>query len=228
MIFKGARDVELDHLRSLLLRRDLELKELRHRVANSLQLVSRFLLIQQNQMNDRRLKEALQAAALRLAAVGQLHRRLYAYGEDAEVNLKEILEDLCADIAQSMGLSCDVVAEPIVVSGEMAQQLAVVINEFALNAAKHGYDGALGGRLTIACHREGDKLRLLVSDNGAGLGEDFDPNGGQGLGLRIVRAIVLQLRGELTAENDQGARFVLVAPLAGPGKRRAYSDSGTP
>jgi two-component sensor histidine kinase len=197
----------------LLFRREREMKELHHRVANSLQLASSFLIFQQKQFDDQRLQDALQAAAIRLGAVGKLHRHLYAHSENSEVDLKQFLEELCPEIAQSTGLGCQVVAEPITVSGDMAQQLAIVINEFALNAAKHGYDGQPGGRVKIECHREADQLRLVVADGGKGLGDDFDPNNGKGLGMSIVGAIVQQLNGNLTAEDDHGARFVLVAPL---------------
>ena len=41
----------------------------------------------------------------------------------------------------------------------------------------------------------------------------FDPAGGDGLGLDIVRRIRTQLRGALKAENDRGARFTLTLPL---------------
>ena len=214
MKFREDQDIGISNLRSLLFRRERELRELHHRIANSLQLASSFLVFQQKQNADPRVKGPLDAAAARLAAVGKIHRHLYAHSEDSEVDFKQFLEELCPEIAQSTGLGCVIRADPVMISGEMAQQLAIVINEFALNAGKHAYGGQPGGTLKIECRREGARLRLTVADGGKGLGEGFDPNGGKGLGMTLVSAIVQQLNGTLTAEDDHGARFTVTAPLA--------------
>jgi two-component sensor histidine kinase len=208
------QEIELANVRALLFQRERELRELHHRIANSLQLASTFLIFQKKKFDDPDVKAGYETAAMRLAAVGKLHRHLYAHSAASQVDFKEFLEELCPEIANSTGLHCAVEADPIIVSGEMAQNLAIVINEFAMNASKHGYDGQEGGRLKIESRRERDRLRLVVADGGKGLGDSFDPNGGKGLGMSVVNSIVAQLSGTLRADDDHGARFTLTAPLA--------------
>ncbi|MDB5464053.1 MAG: putative two-component sensor histidine kinase with a histidine kinase (N-term) and an ATP-binding [Phenylobacterium sp.] len=191
-----------------------ERRELEHRLANSLQLAADFLLFEQARLQDPQARAALAEAAARLSAVAQLHRFLSAHPHDAGVDLEPFLTELCGLIGRSAGLSCSVDADSVTVPGADAQQLAIAINELAMNAAKHAYRKGEPGSLHVECHREGAALRLTVSDEGAGLGRDFSAERASGLGMTILKAVVRQLRGSLEARDDHGARFTITLPLS--------------
>jgi two-component sensor histidine kinase len=203
----------IETLRQQLARRERELQELNHRIANSLQVAAGFLAFQSKGTTNAETRAALGDAATRLEAVGKLHRYLYAHSQDAEVDLAAFLNGLCPDIAQSTGLGCSVESDPVMLPGETAQQLAIVINELALNARKHGYDDGQDGVLHVESRVSAGLLRLTVSDGGRGLSDDFDVDGERGLGMTVIRNIAKQLGGTLRAEDAQGARFTLTAPL---------------
>jgi two-component sensor histidine kinase len=214
MTIVPERNLDLDIVRKLLCQRERELTELNHRIANSLQLAAGFVIFEERRVTDEAAREALQNTGARLAAIARLHRYLYAHGDDSQVDLQPFLRELCPGIADSTGLACRVDAESLRVSGEMAQQLAIAINELAMNAGKHAYADGENGTLRIGCHRLGDKVRLTVADGGKGLGDDFDLDGEKGLGMSIIIAIVRQLRGTVTVDNDDGARFIFMVPLS--------------
>lgn len=190
--------------------------ELDHRVANSLQLAVDFLLFQQAGLSSAVARKALIDAAERLVAVGHLHRFLSAHDGEGEVDLKPFIEDLAALIGQSTGLDCSTDVDSVPISGETAQQLGLVVNELAINAAKHAYRPGEAGELIIAAHRHGAQLRLSVADRGPGVGRGFDMAASGGLGFNILGAIARQLDARLTVEDDQGARFTLAMPLTAP------------
>lgn len=190
-----------------------ERREVDHRLANSLQLAADFLAFEQARTEDPRARAALQQTASRMLAVAQLHRFLSAHRDAPNVNLEAFLSELCARIMDGTGLSFSLDADPVVVPGETAQQLGIAINELAMNAAKHAYRKGEPGGLHVDCHRDGESLRLSVSDDGAGLGDDFSAEGATGLGLTIVKAVTRQLRGSLEARDDNGARFTITIPL---------------
>lgn len=195
-----------------------ERRELDHRLANSLQLAADFLIFEHNRVSDPQARAALIATAERLSAVGQMHRFLAAQAEARAIDLAAFLADLGKLIGESTGLSCDVDAEPIEVSADMAQQLAIAVNELAMNAAKHAYPWGAPGPLHILARREAGCLALTVADEGKGLDPGFAARraGRESLGMTIVQAVVRQLGGHLDARTDGGARFVLSAPLARP------------
>ncbi len=98
-----------------------------------------------------------------------------------------------------------------------------ILTNLIRNAAQHGS----GAPVTLDADREGDGLRLTVSDSGPGLGDNPEAvfekfrrgsstaSKGLGLGLSIVRGFAAALGGTVTAENREegGARFILRLPI---------------
>jgi two-component sensor histidine kinase len=204
---------ELSSARDQLASQERQIQELNHRIANSLQLAADMLVFEQLRARDPLAKAALEASRARLVAVGELHRYLYDHADRAMVELKPFLAGLCKAVGAATGLAVELEADGASAPGDMAQQLAIAVNEFAINAAKHAYDGRPGGRLSVSCRREGAELVLSVADRGKGLGGAG--GAGSGLGMSIVAAIVRDLKGALTAQTDAegGARFTIRAPL---------------
>ena len=201
---------ELSNARARLADQERQIQELNHRVANSLQLAADMLVFEQLRARDPLAQAALEASRSRLVAVGELHRYLYEHADMPSVEMSPFLAGLCQAIAASTGLKFSIQSDLSSVPGDMAQQLAIAINEFAINAAKHAYDGKPGGRLFVTCRRDGHELVLTVADDGKGL-NGRSPNGG--LGMSIVAAIVRDLKGVLTVQSDRGAAFTIRAPL---------------
>jgi two-component system sensor histidine kinase KdpD len=97
------------------------------------------------------------------------------------------------------------------------------------NAAKYTPEGS---RIEISARRDGDRVEIVVADNGPGLpagreealfekfarGHEESAVSGVGLGLAIVRAIVEVHMGTVRAENrpEGGARFVVSLPVGEP------------
>jgi two-component sensor histidine kinase len=211
---------ELSSARARLADQDRQIQELNHRIANSLQLAADMLVFEQLRARDPLAQAALEASRARLVAVGELHRYLYEHADRPSVEMSPFLAGLCQAIAASTGLACSIQSDLTCVPGDMAQQLAIAINEFAINAAKHAYDGKPGGRLAVTCRRDGHELVLTVADQGKGLSEGRSAHGG--LGMSIVAAIVRDLKGVLTVNSDKGAAFTIRAPL--PSARPALVD----
>ena len=81
-----------------------------------------------------------------------------------------------------------------------------------------------GGAIQVRAGRDGDRIRVEVSDDGCGIADDilhqvFEPhvsgNDSSGLGLHIVAAIVRQEQGQVRAANripGPGAEFTILLP----------------
>jgi two-component sensor histidine kinase len=205
---------ELSSARAQLASQERQIQELNHRIANSLQLAADMLVFEQLRSRDPLASAALEASRARLVAVGELHRYLYDHAGRGTVELSPFLAGLCQAISATTGLNCSLQADLTSVTGDMAQQLAIAINEFAINAAKHAYDGKPGGRLVVTCRRDGHELVLTVADQGKGLSDGVGRKGG--LGMSIIAAIVRDLKGTLTVQGDSGAAFTIRAPIHAP------------
>lgn len=199
----------------LLQQKEMLLKEVNHRIQNSLQLVSSFLGLQSRASGDAVLHAAFEEARRRLNAVALVHRRLYRADQIETVDLGRYLEELVGEMQSAMGeewagrVILD--AQPLLVPTDRAVTLGLVVTELVINANKYAYDGAPGPiELTLTSHL--DRLQVVVADQGRGKQRD-----GEGFGSRMMAAMVKQLSGQLQyADNRPGVRAVLTAPVAAP------------
>jgi chemotaxis family two-component system sensor kinase Cph1 len=196
----------------LLLQKDYLLKEVSHRIQNSLQLVSSFLSMQARAVGDETLSAHLNEAQRRLAAVGLVHRRLYSDDRIDTVDLSRYLNDLCAEIRASMdgrwGEQISLRLAPIIVSADKAVNIGLILTELLINANKYAYGGQPGPvAVTLEQHR--NLLRLVVADSGSGRTQARE-----GFGGRMMAAIIKGLKGEIEeTSNDPGLRFVVTIPV---------------
>jgi chemotaxis family two-component system sensor kinase Cph1 len=196
----------------LLQQKEFLITEVNHRVQNSLQIVSSFLSLQARSSGDPELSAALEEARRRLRAVALVHRRLYRGDQLQVVDASKYIEELCADIFAFMGedwaphLSLDL--SPAMLSTDVAVTLGLVLTELLINVNKYAYGGS-PGPIDIVLVEDRARLRMIIADKGVGRA-----SAQTGFGSRIVEALVSQLEGELSYENNEpGLRAVLVIPV---------------
>jgi len=190
------------------------IKEINHRVSNSLQVVSNLLLLQARG-SGQVARRYLDAAAGRISAVAYIHRRLYQVDRGGRIDFKLYLDELCGDIQRSVTADeCHhdfvVDADSAEMSAQRATALGLILNELVTNAIKHGFPAGVAGRIVIGFHaREGQHV-LTVADDGCGLPVSVDPQRSKGLGMRIIQALTMQLSGTLAFHHGDGGSGALV------------------
>jgi two-component sensor histidine kinase len=204
-------------LQAALDRHQILLKEVNHRVKNSLQVVSSMLQLQAKAAGDPALSEQLQEASTRVSAVGRAYERL-AYNADYEnidliAYLREVIDDLTAAVAP-----CEIhfeAPEDIQLAADRAIIVALIINELVLNAGRYAYPDCPGGAIWVRlAAMEGEAVLITVRDEGTGLPANFDPATSKRLGTRLITALAKQLGAELTRPASiVGATFTLLVPL---------------
>jgi len=201
---------------SLLGQKDYLLKEVNHRVQNSLQLVSAFLRLQSRDAASQEVKATLDEAQKRLNAVALVHRRLYQDDSVEVIDLSRYIETLLIDMTQGMDASwreqLDLDLAPILIATDKAVNVGLVLTELVINAQKYAYGGG-AGPLGIKLEQHRGMLRLIVADRGKGK----QNTGSGGFGSRMLQAIVERLGGHLDEEDNlPGLRVVLTAPIQTP------------
>lgn len=191
-------------------RAEAMLREVNHRVGNSLQLVSSFMSLQMRHLADDGARSALRESQARIEAVAHVHRRLYTSGDMSSVEMDEYLRGLIDELSKSVGpdagsprLTLEV--EPLRVSTDQAVSLGVVVTELVTNAVKYAYAPGQGGEIRVILRTGADGRALLtVEDDGPGMG-DGKPKG-TGLGGKIISAMASGLRSAV--EFDQAHKGV--------------------
>jgi two-component sensor histidine kinase len=207
-------------LKTALDRHQVLLREITHRVKNSLQVVTSMLYLQANASNDAILGAQLAEASSRVSAVGRAYERL-AYDENVEtIALDAYLRDVCTDaVRASSQCQPEFTADPSIrVDAERAIPIALIANELITNAAKHASPEGPPCRIAVTLSETTAATILLsVSDNGPGLRADFDMAKSKGLGMRVVMALTKQLGGNITHHSGvDGTEFILSIPISTP------------
>ncbi len=190
-------------LKAALARHEVLLREVDHRVKNSLQLVISFLRLQGDGAEQPEVRRHLQEAAGRISAIARVHQRLNQTAKIELLDLGAYLTDLCKDV-DAVAANCTVIAEVIPgieISTARAISTALLVNELIANAAKHAYREGASARIWVGLSQIADgRIVISVRDEGIGLPQGFDPKTGKGLGMRIVNALARQLDAEIEVE----------------------------
>ncbi len=201
-------------------RHQILLKEVNHRVKNSLQVVTAMLQLQANSVGDPALSERLNEASSRVNAVGRAYERL-AYNADYEnIELVEYLREIIGDLEPTVA-PCKIefeASEEIQIAADRAILVGLIINELVANAGKYAYPDCPGGLIWVRLFQS-DKNSIFISvrDDGVGLPPGFDPTTSKRLGTRLVNALSKQLGAELTRPiSPVGTDFTLLVPLKPP------------
>src|ERR1700692_4742384 len=201
-----------DRYAALAAEREVLLREVNHRVGNSLQIIASLLHLQANSSTQEDVKAALTNAMGRVAAVAQVHRRLYTSHDLKSVLLNQYLDALLEDLRRSAEGNrmsrLTMKAEPIEIDPDRAVAIGIIVNELVMNAVKYAYpDGA--GPIRVDLRAQDDDLLLSVADDGVGLNVKTDPRS-TGMGQRIVTAMASKLDAGVERDPDHaGTRIVL-------------------
>jgi two-component sensor histidine kinase/CheY-like chemotaxis protein len=201
-----------DRYAALAAEREVLLREVNHRVGNSLQIIASLLHLQASSTGQEDVKAALTNAMGRVAAVAQVHRRLYTSHDLKSVLLNQYLDALLEDLRRSAEGNrmsrLTLKAEPIEIDPDRAVAIGIIVNELVMNAVKYAYpDGA--GPIHVDLRTQGDDVELSIADDGVGLNARTDPRS-TGMGQRIVTAMASKLEASVERDpNHAGTRIML-------------------
>lgn len=203
------RQVAEDKLSKALDYQKLLVQEASHRVKNSLAVLSSMLTMKARFSKTSTAAAALEDASDRVIAVARTHDRLWREAGGDTIDLGALLTDVCATLGpqlQNVEIRCSV--EEIEVSPDHAVSFALLLTELVTNAAKHAY-GAAGGVVVVQLHRDGAERVLTVSDDGVGLGADFNiaTAGEASLGMNLIQALTQSVGGTIAVVRTSGATF---------------------
>ena len=206
----------------LMHQKDTLLKEMRHRIANSLQLIASIILLKSATAKSEESRLHLQEAHDRILSIATVQRNLDPTGDDAEVPVVEYLKTLCKSIAKTMIGG----RKPIILtvnggSGtadpDEAISIGLITTELVINALKHAFPSG-EGLVTITYTSDVSNWKLSISDNGVGLAATTKENK-EGLGSNIIDSLAKQLKADIGRTTSSRGTTVSIshsraAPLA--------------
>jgi two-component sensor histidine kinase len=209
------------------------MRELQHRVMNSLNILSSLLMLQSKHTIEPAVREQLARAQERVLAMGAVYRHLYSVDTVGQVEFGGFLQMICSESERAYvgtsraTITCE--AEQLEVSGSQATSLAVLAHELITNAVKHAYaEGQPGPIMVRLRHAEDGTVEFRFADRGRGMPAHVDVEHPASLGFKVIMATARQFGGTVTINRlDPGTEFVIRfppnfgAPKAVPGQDAA-------
>ena len=183
----GLARIEAEEIKDGLLRdNDMLMREVHHRVKNSLQLVRTMLGLQSRTASDET-RAALDSAAARIMSIAAVHHRLYEGGSVEDADASVYLDGLIHDLRKMLvdlddGRTIHLHAQSVMLTADTLTPLGLIVSELVTNAFKHGF-----GDVTVTLRSEEGRLHLVVEDGGPGFPPASETKGG--LGMRLVTAL---------------------------------------
>lgn len=203
-----------EQIRLSLKEKEVLLKEVHHRVKNNLQVISSILNLQSSYVKDQNTLNLLKECQNRIKSMAFIHESLYQNKDFSNINFSEYLVMLAKNLLHSYGmlenrirLVLDV--EKVALNLDLSIPCGLIVNEIISNALKYAFPGEREGVISIELKLKGDKLYLVIGDNGVGLPPELDFRNTESLGLQLVVTLVEQLNGEIDVDLSNGTKFLI-------------------
>lgn len=196
--------------------KEVLLKEVHHRVKNNMQVISSILNLQSSYISDENALGILRESQDRIKSMSFVHESLYQSNTLSEVNFAEYIQNIARNLYHSYGrpeggIGLEFDLEEIYLNLDTSIPCGLIINEVVSNSLKYAFQGREKGVIKVEMGKLSDgKLKLIVSDDGIGLPEDFDIENAESLGLQLVTTLVTQVSGELEIDVSNGTKFNIV------------------
>ncbi len=189
------------------------LKEVHHRVKNNLNVVASLLALQADEIETvDQARQAFRNSRNRIHSMAQVHESLYQSPELSHVDMEAYFDRFLPQLLHAFDKAGEVEIRTIVDEVQLpvteAVPCGIIVNELVSNALKHAFPDGRGGSILVRLQRaESDRVVLAVEDDGVGLAELPDLQGGRTLGLNLTRLLAEQLGGTFEYTKEEHTLF---------------------
>ena len=216
----------LEHTEDLLEQQRTLLREMRHRIANSLQIIASILLLKAGAVTSEETKAELRAAHQRVMSVAAVQGYLQASEGIEQIEMGPYLTKLGSGLASSMAdpgqaMEISVSGDPGSLPTSHAVSIGLIVTELIINAVKYAFpDPHPSAHIRVTFEMAKSDWKLTVADNGTGRRDADQAEPSTGLGTALVAALAKQLKAQVSESSSDNGLVVAVT--------RATFDSRLP
>lgn len=192
--------------------KNMMLKEIHHRVKNSLQVVSSLIRLQANEVDDERIEKMFEETQNRVLSIARLHEQMYNSENLKEINIKThftpLIKDLVKDYNMGVKINLNIDLPNVEMSSKTLIPLGLIINEMISNSLKYAFDGKTEGNISVEIKPiTAIMYEMTIGDNGVGMPKDFDFENSTSLGTQLIHIFTEQLNGTIKRLEKEGTFF---------------------
>ena len=182
--------------------------EVSHRIKNNLQIVVGLIAYEIRWTNAASVP-GLKAMQSRIGAIARLYDLISQSSRGKTIAIDAYLKEIAKQMSDSLigdksRIEIRVKSEPLEIDPDRAVPLGLLVNELATNAIKHAFPNGAAGHVLLGVELVGDKIELLVSDDGIGFQDKAVAEVPEKRGADYVAIFVRQLAATLTRSVTEG------------------------
>jgi PAS domain S-box-containing protein len=209
---------EKAELNQLVKTKETLMKELQHRVKNSLTLVSSLLDIAMNGISDTKAIGVLEDTISRIQSMSAIYERLYLTESVSSIDFGTYVDGIAKSIfntfsPDSSKIRLSVEAEQIDIDTKRAISLGLIVNELLTNALKYAFPYNRSGVITVSFEKMEQDVSLTVSDDGVGMKDPTILDSSPTMGMTLIRLLASQIGASMKADLSHGTSISIVFKL---------------
>ena len=195
--------------------KEVLLREIHHRVKNNLQIISGLLELQESLHNDENVKSVVHEAQGRIKTMSIIHEMLYQTDDLAHIRFSDYLNRLVQAIHGGFSQQKWQVEHEISDGGQTFSidtiiPLGLMLNELVSNSYKYAFSNDKTNKLTVKLQEIAPgEFQMNYQDNGPGMPEENSSLESQSFGLKLVKMLTRQLRGNVSYQYNAGSEFII-------------------
>lgn len=190
--------------------KDMMLKELQHRVKNTFFMITSLIELKSYESDSPETVHVLQELSVRVKSISDLYTLLYETESTDDVKM-DTYSKMVGDsiMGKQNNISVEYAIDDIIIPAEIASSIGIILVELLYNVMKYAFPNRDKGSVKISMTKNSGTYRLMVSDNGRGLPEDFKIVNRNGSGLHLVQLMAQQLNGTAEFKSQAGTKAVV-------------------
>jgi len=219
-----------NQLKKLIAEKETMIREIHHRIKNSLQQVHSLLGIQAENASFRYnleskitpeiatcqsvLQKIISDARQRILSISLVHQMFYKQNSN-KIEFSEFLRELINSIKLMYG-RIDIPVD-VTISGDKLElclehiiPCGLIANEIISNSFKHAFNGKKNGNIIVDIKQNASTNTLIISDDGIGIKENI-LKFNKGLGLSLIYGLTEQIGGKVDMQtNSNGTTYSII------------------
>jgi len=196
--------------------KELLIREIHHRVKNNLQIISSLLNLQIPYIKDENSIEFFKESQNRIKSISMIHEKLYQTNNLQEIDFDSYISNILVNLFQTYGvdqdkISYEIKCDDIGLNIETSVPCGLIITELITNSIKHAFPSKplddSKNKISVEMYPDGEKIKLIIKDNGIGFPQDLDFKNTESLGLELVNLLINQLDGTINLKREEGTEF---------------------
>ncbi len=191
--------------------KEVLISEVNHRVKNNMAVILSLLNLQKTKAQDEFHSGLFEGIKDKVYSMSMVQELLHASENVNSIDFREYMHNLVMNLNNSYGkereVSIDLELENVILDVAKAIPCGLIANEVLTNSFKYAFNEKnLFPELTVSLKKDGERIKLIFSDNGGG----FDSNKvNDGMGLDLIIGLADQVDGEIQIEISNGVKISL-------------------